>query len=224
MFDNYSVINHIFAFTKTLGRRFRNTINRIKLKNRSFSIISSNCNGGVIAHDLGVKFNTPFINVGFLSDDYIKLLQSPKHYLYDCELEFIKPVIDGCYIITGDEKYTVAKLDDITLFFAHNQSESQARDNWNRRKKRINWDNLFIVFTDRDNCSYSTIAAFDALPYKNKVIFTNREYPEFSSAYYIRGFENDESVGILSEYIGHFGKRYLDCFDYVKWLNNGHRI
>lgn len=215
----FKIRRYTLSVFEVYGRKIRNYINRKRLKNKDFSIISSNCNGGVMAHDLGVRFNTPFINVGFHGDDFVKLLNNPKHYIYDCELKFVKPEIDGAYIVTGKETYPVAMLDDIYLYFVHDTSKEVALDNWNRRKNRINWDNLFIVFTDRDLCSYDTIASFDKLPYENKIIFTNKEYPEFKSAVYIKGFEKDKCVGVCSNYMNAFGKRYLDQFNYVKWLN-----
>jgi uncharacterized protein (DUF1919 family) len=74
--------------------------------------------------------------------------------------------------------------------------------------------------TDRDGCTYEDIKRFDDLKYKNKVIFTNKEYKEIKSSYYIHGFEDKSSVGILSNYQNIFAKRYLDNFDYVSFLNN----
>lgn len=59
-----------------------------------------------------------------------------------------------------------------------------------KKEKRINWDNLFIMGIDGDNCTYDSIKKFDNLPYKNKVIFTNKSYPEFKSSYFIKGFED----------------------------------
>ena len=53
------------------------------------------------------------------------------------------------------------------------------------------------------------------------MIFTHVEYPEFSSAYYIRGFEEKEELGVLISYKNQFRKRrYLDDFDYVDFLNH----
>lgn len=77
--------------------------------------------------------------------------------------------------------------------------------------------------TDRDGCTYEQIKTFDELPYKNKVIFTHKEYPEFNSAFYIKGFENEEEVGILSNFRKYSWKRYLDDFNYVDFLNNSRK-
>ena len=76
--------------------------------------------------------------------------------------------------------------------------------------------------TEKDGCTYETIRRFDRLPYKNKVIFTHVEYPEFPSACYIRGFEDRNELGVLTFPKKQLLKRrYLDDFDYVSFLNNG---
>ena len=46
--------------------------NRSLLKNRDITIISANCVGGVIYHDLGLAFNSPTINLFFSASDYVK--------------------------------------------------------------------------------------------------------------------------------------------------------
>ncbi len=75
------------------------------------------------------------------------------------------------------------------------------------------------------NESIETIQRFDRLPYENKVIFTHIEYPEFSSAYYIEGFEERDEIGVLTNYKEQFWKRrYLDDFDYVNFLNSGRQL
>lgn len=67
-----------------------------------------------------------------------------------------------------------------------------------------------------------TIQRFDKLPYKNKAILTKQEYPEFSSAWYLPGFEDCEALGTVTNFKDQFAKRrYMDDFDYITFLNNG---
>lgn len=189
-----------------------NIENRARLKNTDFSIIASNCNGGIISHDLGLQFRSPFINLWLKPKEYIKLLQNLKEYM-QYELTFIKE--EGI-------DYPIGLLKDVRIYFMHYETEEIAKEKWEARAKRLNYDNLFILFTDRDECSLEDMEAFDNLPYKNKVIFVNKERPNIKSSYYIKGFENEESVGKLGIYIDEkSGKRYLDLFDYVEWFNNG---
>ena len=195
-------------------RNIFNKILRLRLKNKNFSIIASNCNGGAIMNDLGVKFNTPTVNLFLFPNDFLTFLSDIEGNLkYD-----ITEYKDNKY------NYPIGNLNGIKIHFMHYGSFDEAKSKWNERKQRIDYNNLFIMFTDRDGCTYEQIKQFDSLPYKNKVIFTHKPYPEFKSAYYIDGFENEESVGILSEYIGNTEKRYLHKFNFIKWFNNGVKI
>lgn len=190
-------------------RRLRNKRFRRKLHNKEFSIFASNCNGTMITHDLGQQFRSPFVNLWLTSEDFVAFLEKPKAYL-EQELVFM----DSQY------PYPVAKLGDISLYFQHYETPEQAAQAWNRRKERINWDNLFVMMTDRDNCTQALLHRFDALPYKNKVVFTHIPMPEIASAVYIPGFENQNSVGVCSEFTDRWrGKRHYDSFDFVSWLN-----
>lgn len=85
----------------------------------------------------------------------------------------------------------------------------------------MNFDNVFIMMTDKDEVeiAYEDLKAFDSLPFKNKVIFTHKPYPELSSVCYIKGFEQQEQLGNIFEFSGWNGKKYYDQFDYVAWFN-----
>jgi Exopolysaccharide biosynthesis protein len=89
----------------------------------------------------------------------------------------------------------------IKINFVHYKSFEEGVQKWEEGKKRINWDNLFIVGTARgDFWNYDTIKNFNQLPYKNKVIFINVDYPEFQAAYYIKSFEKERQLGVLIDY------------------------
>lgn len=91
---------------------------------------------------------------------------------------------------------------------------------WKERKQRINWDNLFFIGSERGDCTYETVRRFDQLPYKNKVIFTHLRYREIESAFYIKGFEKESELGPILSFKDQFVKRrYLDDFDYIRFLN-----
>lgn len=193
-------------------RRIINWNNQRRLKNKDFSLFSSNCNGGCICHDLGLEFRSPFVNLCLNAKDYMKFLRTPKEYLRK-PLEFIEDT---------DKDYPVARLGDLTLHFMHYETAQEAEAAWTRRKARINWDNLFVLMTDKDGCTEETLRAFDALPYKNKAVFTHLPYPEIKSAIYIPGFEGESEVGNCDAFIKlSSGKKYFDAFDYVKWFNEG---
>lgn len=185
-------------------------IKRFRLKNRKPTIISSNCNGEFIYYDMRLQFLSPTINLSFDMNDYVKMLENLPWYME----QQIVPYEDSRF------DYPTGMLGDIEIRFNHYDSFEQAVAKWEERKKRIDWDNLFILGIDGDNCTYESLQRFDKLPYKNKVIFTHKPYPEIKSAFYIKGFEKKESVGVLLYFKKKFlVRRYLDDFDYVSFLN-----
>lgn len=207
-----SMSNLLQKITNRLLRGSINAKNRARLTNTVPSVLSSNCNGAFILHDLGLKFNSPFVNLYMTPADFIRYLQNFEYYR-QAELHFTP----------SDKSYPIGKLDDLTVHFMHYRTEAEACFKWVERTARIDTDNLFVMMTDRDGCTYQDLQAFEALPLKNKVVFTHRPYPELASSFYIKGFEEQGQVGDLYEFSGWYGKKYYDQFDYVGWFN-GDRI
>ena len=166
--------------------------------------------------DMEIAFRSPFVNLFIRASDYVRMLTDLQGYLNE-ELHFVKETDE----IYGDITYPTAYLRDVKIYFMHYDSEEDARDAWNRRTLRINWDDLFIMFTDRSGCTQKDLVDFDNLPYRNKVVFTHVPHPEIKSAVYIRGYENEEKVGVLSDFENneYRVKRIYDQFDMVGWLN-----
>ena len=51
-----------------------------KIKNKDFSLFSTNCNGGILLHDLGLRFNSPTINLWFEVKDFLKYMNNLERY------------------------------------------------------------------------------------------------------------------------------------------------
>lgn len=181
------------------------------LKNHSFSIISSTCNGGVITSELREQFRTPTVNLWFEPEDYLKLASDLERYM-SLDVQEVK------YNLFP---YPVGRIGDITVYFMHYHSFEEARNKWNERKKRINYDNLFFMMAEKDGCTAEDVKAFQNLPYKNKVIFTYNEYPNYDSAVCVRACSAKGEAAIMTDYVGLTGRKYDRYFDYVKWLNEG---
>lgn len=200
----------IFSLLRRIEWKVYKEIKRFRLKNLTPTIIASNCNGEFIYYDMKLKFMSPTINLSFDMNDYVKMLENLQWYME----QSIEPYNDSRF------EYPTGMLGDIEIRFNHYKTFDEAVKKWEERKKRIDWNNLFILGIDGDDCTYDSICRFDELPYKNKVIFTHKPYPEFKSAYYIRGYEKDEGVGVLLYFKKQFRiRRFLDDFDYVSFLN-----
>lgn len=63
---------------KGLDRR-----NRMRLANPNPTVFASNCNGGVLTHDLGLQFKSPTVNLFIRPKEYVKFLGNLHHYLYE---------------------------------------------------------------------------------------------------------------------------------------------
>ena len=71
-----------------------------------------------------------------------------------------------------NSKYPIGLINNkIEIHFLHYKTEKEAKSKWNRRVKRINWNNLYIKMDDRDGCTLDIIKRFDQLPFKNKIFF-----------------------------------------------------
>ena len=196
-------------FQRIEWRRFKE-LRRLRLKNRTPSIIASNCIGTFIYYDMKLRYLSPTVNLSFDMNDYVRFLEDLRWYLEQPVVPFADDRFD----------FPCGMIGDVEIRFNHYKTFEEAAAKWEERKKRIDWDNLFIVGIDGDDCTYESLCRFDALPYANKVIFTHKPYPEFSCAHYIPGFEDREGVYRITDFRGgHRIRRHMDHFDYVSFLN-----
>lgn len=134
-----------------------------ELKKNTPTIIAPNCWGGNTYHSLRLQFKSPFINLYLIHEDYLKLLSNLEHYL-SCELV----LKEMQYEDNLKRFFPVVLCDDILLFFNHYSSFDEAKECWIRRLKRIDFNNLFIMFFEE---SPDYIEKFLELPYSKKICF-----------------------------------------------------
>lgn len=213
---------NIHSFTSRWNAFMRKTFvmprMRKRLKNKNFSLITNNCTGGFIYHDLGLRFNSPTINLFFYKDHFFTFLEHLEEYL-DSELKICNnpqhtPEIEYPVFNLGDGE----RLPLIELHFLHYHDVAEAKAIWEKRSARVNLKNLFVVFAFCDDTDEAWLARFDAIPIKNKLALVNRPFPQYKSACYIPGYE-DTGIGGSGDYVGLRGCRKYDAFDFVNWFN-----
>ena len=156
--------------------------------------------------------NSPTRNFYFEAEDFIKFCSNLPYYLTLTITEDLS---------VPPQRGLTGKLEDIRLFLLHYHSLQQAQEEWERRKSRVNFDNIFLVMNDRNNCTEEHIKAFNALPYPHKICFTHVAYPRYGSTYVIPGSEKQKQVPVLVDYVSPFSlKKHYDAFDFVAWLNS----
>lgn len=115
-----------------------------RLQNKDFVLISRNCWGGQVYQWLNIPYNTPFVGLFLFGPCYMKLLRDFERYMA-IDLKFI----EQSKYAEVEEIYPIGILDDVEIHFQHYNGIEEARDKWNRRKKRMlahNKTNFFIVF------------------------------------------------------------------------------
>lgn len=124
--------------------------------------------------------------------------------------------------IASEYDYPVARLKDITIYFNHSKSASEAASTWNRRKTRINYENLFLLMYDREGLSLEELQQIEQIPCRGRVIFSDRTRSELPYVVTMKPTDNLGGKQCMDK--DWFGIRTFEKqFDYVRWLNgNGH--
>lgn len=188
---------------------------RKRLKNKNFTILAPTCIAGVMYHELGQKFLSPTINLWMYDKDFLKFVHNLKDYLsYD--LRFVDGIDDT----------PTAYLNDILIHFNHYHSNEEAKQKWDERKNRINYDNLFIIMADQPDggvITHEDMLSLKDIPCKGKVVLSVKDYDDID---YIVHLPKDPKKDCVNMYM--FDKspilkryRWERAWDYVSWLNNG---
>lgn len=204
----------LLSLRRRASKRYRDKLNleiQEKLKDtKDFTIFSNNCLGGVFYHDAGKKFTSPLINTAMDGQDFIKFLSNPEHYL-SCDMEFIS---------WPGRDFPIARIDDIEVNFVHYKTQDECLKKWKERSARIVWDNIFIVATNHDGMYQDKcMKQFDKLPYKNKIMFVSKEYPEYEWAVPIKQFLGRYQCRVTTSFADMRGHRYYEtAFDIADWI------
>ncbi len=210
-------INNIDTFITNKERHLKQI--RDRLVNTDFSLFTNNCLGGFIYHDLGLKFLSPTINLRIKPKEFIAFVSDLNYYLSQDVVELLddnKSFPVG--IISGNSNHI-----PVTINFEHYLTFDEAIKKWNDRKKRVNYDNIYVMMEYYDGIhNEGLITAFEKVPYINKMILTHKDHKEYFTTA-IHCFDNNlnmsEIGGKIFRYDGLSGKRYYDEFDYVDFFN-----
>ncbi len=159
------------------------------IKNKNFSVISNNCWAGRVYQYLDMPYLSPTAGLYFFAPDYIKFVSDLRKYL-GTPLRFIKPEESKYYEEIKKRNQTdkpIGILDDVEIVFLHYKTKEEAEEKWNRRKERVNYDNIILKFSRMNLCSDKEIDAFCKLPFENKFVFNTRKSNKQPYEIYWRG-------------------------------------
>ena len=191
-----------------------NKMNQKRLTNHKPMILASNCTGGFLYHWLGLQFRSPFINLYMTPLDFIEALEN-----FD---RFISESI--CEDTNAKLSYPVGVgYNGVKIHFMHYITFAEAEQKWYERISRMNLtdtNSMGIILSNWGGYDVGQLERFDALPFKNKVVFVDKPFPQIKSAFHIKGYNcsNGKNGNVYrTQYIN--GKRFIDQFDYVSFIN-----
>lgn len=141
----------------------------IKLRENPVSIIASDCLGGIIYHYLDLKFSSPFINCLIQDNDFLLLVNNLEEYMKQPLLPEYGREGDIYQCPIGTLTYLRNK---VRIIFNHAYNFDEARSGFEKRRKRINWDNI-VVFSHTSSKEY--VENFDKISYRKKN-FTKEDF------------------------------------------------
>lgn len=148
-----------------------------KIIENPITIISDDCFGALIYNHLNLPFNSPFI-LFQIPKDYLKFLNDFDYYINQPfkllrETNVYESITPIASLGEGERQI------EIQCF--HYNSFKQAKEAWEKRISRINYDNLFVKMTLTD---ISQVSCFERIPFKNKVGFFYKPV-ESESVFYL---------------------------------------
>ena len=178
---------------------------------KEITILTPNCVAGEIYNILGLKFNSPTINCSFSKkSDFVKFCLNLREY---CEAE---PVIVDHEGVCPVMEINPRGLDAIHIRWVHDTDDKVVIENWNKRKKRIDFDNLFII-CDFKFLSNDEIQKLCNIRTKNTIVFTNCEL-NIEKTYFVKSWENKKKITKYNfkKLNGLYG--FQEFFDFVEFL------
>lgn len=141
----------------------------------SLTIISNNCSGVSIYQDLGHKYESPTIALQILPDEYPRFCKDLKKYMsYDLKeyKDFSADHEEKMYnLLRRNPYFPVGIIGDVAVLFQHYKTFEEAKNKWDRRKARIDYNHICYFFT-LEKKYLEAASEFGNLNLENSVLFT----------------------------------------------------
>ena len=140
------------------------------------TIISNNCTGGAIMHELGMEFKTPTVNLQILPEQFAKFCIDLKYYMNTELVEYTnisykhRKYMEKMFGGVPDMPFGL--IDDIVVCFQHYETFAEAKQKWDERKTKVDYDHIGYIFHARDDGYLWEALRFMSLNLPNSVIIT----------------------------------------------------
>jgi uncharacterized protein (DUF1919 family) len=185
-----------------------------QLEGCKFSIISNDCFGAEMYRWIDKPYNTPFIGLMVMAPCYIELIKNFEHNILQ-PLSFTKstryPEMED--FRHRRNNYPIGLINEAEIHFLHYHSEMEAYDKWNRRRDKIDFNNLRFKFClDKDFATLAHLQTFDELRFPFKLCLGEQPISGFQSFAHIPGLPFDGAAAF---------RHSLQYVNIAGWLKNG---
>ena len=191
--------------------RFKRSVK--SLRDTKFCLIANNCFGSRIYKILKREYNTPFVGLFLMPECFAKLVANFDGYM-DKDICFINkskyPPHDEPG--RGADQYPLGLLGDLELHFVHYKSEQDALEAWERRKARIDRNNMHFILITNGPCDEKVIAQFTGKAPSKKVCFHRQKNLKMPACVYIPS-KIEDMGNLYSQY-----QRFVGRFDFADWI------
>ena len=188
---------------------------RRRNSDHDFSLITNDCVGGVICHDLGEQFRSPTVNLWLRNDQFLEFAQNLEYYL-SCDIietpDDTKPYPVGT-IIPRDDKHI-----PIEVNFMHYPSFEEGYAKWKERSERVNYDRLYFIWHFFDEADTDDIKRFNGWNVRKHIIL-HEPIEGIEKCTVVSCYNENPHNGKILDVVPRTGKRFLDEWDYVSFLN-----
>ena len=206
----------IMKIIRNFVHYYRNVYNKYKYRklNNHPCIISRDCIGGALYKDFNLEFTSPMINLEMSNKDFVLFCNHLNEYI-ESDVKEYKNSLYNYPVGIMDLKYG-----KILIHFAHYKSFNEAYECWNRRKKRIDYNNIYIIMCVGPEASKKTINMFESIKYKNKILLSsNIDLSKHKDCFNMNCYNKGYRDSLIAHYNKYSFKRYLSEVDWVKFFN-----
>lgn len=180
----------------------------INAENSNASILCNMCLGGILSHERGWQFRSPFVNLMIPADEFIELISDLRNNLNS---DFTD--------ITKGNKYPIGLLGGrYHVHFIHYKTYQEAVGKWRERCKRIDYENLYVILVQTASCTENGLQQFATLPYRNKVALVSSDHPSSDVLYPLKKYDGKNINGEILSAEGWKGRHLYDSFNWNKFF------
>ena len=158
------------------------------------TIISNNCTGGAVLHELGMEFKTPTILLQILPEEFTRFCKYLKYYMRTPLTEYTDLSERHKQMLTkmfgGIPDMPFGKVGDVMICFQHYETFSDARIKWNERKNRVDYDLLGFIFHARGPEYKTEVEKFLREEFPHSIVITENFVVPGSIALYPKEGDN----------------------------------